>query len=173
MPSSKPDNARQLDTHLCQFYSLQYSLQYSLHKGLHMLCMPSLFQMGLEVTGPWLMQLLLVAKPPHGVVGVAAVRLDEVWRCHSCRAGLTRKRHIICEWKEHSVDDFYWFWCLWIKILKMSCMQWERSYTWRGFFVPCPVGLVAVCPANWTNTEWLAQFYSCTPWKLKGQNYLG
>lgn len=53
-----------------------------------MLCMPSLFQMGLEVTGPWLMQLLLVAKPPHGVVGVAAVRLDEVWRCHSCRAGL-------------------------------------------------------------------------------------
>lgn len=33
-----------------------------------------------QVTGPWLMQLLLVAKP-QGVVGVAAVRLDEVWRC--------------------------------------------------------------------------------------------
>lgn len=40
----------------------------------------ALEQLLLQVTGPWLMQLLLVAKPPHGVVGVAAVRLDEVWR---------------------------------------------------------------------------------------------
>ena len=30
-----------------------------------------------------------------------------------------------------------------------------------ALFAPCPVGLVAVCPANWINMEWLAQFYSC------------
>ncbi|CAJ1453554.1 unnamed protein product, partial [Effrenium voratum] len=39
----------------------------------------ALEQLLLQVTRPWLMQLLLVAKPP-GVVGVAAVRLDELWR---------------------------------------------------------------------------------------------
>lgn len=39
----------------------------------------ALEQLLLQVTGPWLMQLLLVAKP-QGVVGVAAVRLEEVWR---------------------------------------------------------------------------------------------
>eukprot|EP00931_Biecheleriopsis_adriatica_P100943 TRINITY_DN76177_c0_g1_i1.p1 TRINITY_DN76177_c0_g1~~TRINITY_DN76177_c0_g1_i1.p1 ORF type:complete len:1450 (-),score=292.96 TRINITY_DN76177_c0_g1_i1:121-4470(-) len=39
----------------------------------------ALEQLLLQVAGPWLMQLLLVARPT-GVVGVAAVRLEEVWR---------------------------------------------------------------------------------------------
>lgn len=53
------------------------SLQES-HGNQGALC-EALEQLLVQVTGPWLMQLVLIARP-LGVVGVAAVRLEEVWR---------------------------------------------------------------------------------------------